>query len=186
MNEIKLQSIPKNLPKPGELIAGVTVLAIIHHNTPTGKASPRLEVKCKCGNPFICTYSWARQVQVGTDKRNKNTTVRCPDCMRQKQSDTMKANVETHHEQQRLRVDLTPQEEQRVQQIIRERVTACVMQGVALGNDLARFRIEAIEIVLIERKTGRDELPKWTPDTIRQGLQERSYRQYDTPATGLL
>lgn len=182
----KQQAIPKHVPKPGEPIAGVIVIEVIPYNTPTGKACPRLRVRCKCGEVFECTYSWARQVEMGTDKRSKNTTVNCPACMREKQSKTMKTNVETHHEQSRLRVELTPQEEARVQEIIRERVTAYVTQGVALGNDLARFRIEAIEIVLIERRTQENQLPRWSPETIRQGLQERRFRQYDTPAVGLL
>jgi len=186
MSKIKQQSIPKNVPKPGDTIAGVIVLEVIHHNTPTGKASPRLSVRCKCGEVFECTYSWARQVEMGTDKRSKNTTVSCPECMRKKQSKTMSANVNAHHEQQRLCVELTSQEEARVQEIIRERVTAYVMQGVALGNDLARFRIEAIEIVLIERREGEDQFPRWTRDTIRQGLGERRFRQYETPAVGLM
>jgi len=187
MTEIKQQSIPKNVPKPGDTIAGVVVLEVIHHNTPTGKASPRLRVRCGCGAIFTCTYSWARQVETGANK-NPGTTINCEACARRKQSKVMKGKApETHHEQARLRdVKLTPEEEARVQQIIRERVTAYVMQGVALGNDLARFRIEAIEIVMIERRTQENQLPRWTRETIRQGLGERRFRQYETPAVGLL
>lgn len=185
MTEIKQQAIPKHVPKPGDTIAGVIVLEVIHHNTPTGKASPRLSVRCKCGEAFKCTYSWARQVEMGTDKRSKNTTVSCPECMRQKQSKTMKANVETHHEQQRLRVALSPEEEARVDEIIRDHANACRRNGFRPEN-IERARLEAIEIVLIERRTNENQLPRWTPETIRQGLGERRFRQYETPAVGLL
>jgi hypothetical protein len=185
--EPKQQAIPRHVPKPGDFIAGVLVLEVTPYNTPTGKASPRLGVECKCGASFTCSYSWARAVETKAN-RNPGTTINCESCARKKQSKVMRSKApETHHEQSRLRdVRLSEKEEARVQEIIRERVTAYVTQGVALGNDLGRFRIEAIEIVLIERRTQEDQFPRWTRDTIRQGLGERRFRQYDTPAVGLM
>lgn len=165
------------LPHPGTLITTATLTGLRH----SGRASnPYLVMTCECGEAFESRY-----FDVKT-RVNDGKIIRCRPCAHRGSFATRRANARNQHAKCREAIVLTEAEQAKVSKIVWDHLHAMERNGTPIDArtpkvHVERVLLEAAELVVMERTTGEDSLPKWTAENINEGLWERCYNQYQSP-----
>lgn len=171
---------------PGERIAGVVVQRIFARRHAW---NPMIEVRCGCGAAFNVGLQWGRKLERDVDASgNLKRPLLCPVCVNKVRAEGQKKNASNQHIKMRKgkadkKNELSDAEQVAADAMVRERVKMMLEYGIApTKTDLFRIAEEAKELVLLERRTGEPQLPRWTPENRSEGLQMLNYHQYASPA----
>lgn len=77
---------------------------------------------------------------------------------------------------------LSDDQRARVGVIAQRHLAACRRQSLA-AEFPDRILKEAIELVVMEGETGKNEIEDWTETTVGEGLQQQRYEVYTTPTS---